>query len=69
VLCASYLPTGWLSGPAPVEWVEVARSNSLPVKPAGREIAHFDNGSSEQAATFIACYLLPPGEQRRIEML
>jgi quercetin dioxygenase-like cupin family protein len=38
-------------------------------EPAGREIAHFDNASSEQPATFIACYLLPPGEQRLIEML
>jgi len=38
-------------------------------EPAGREIAHFDNASSEQPATFIACYLLAPGEQRLIEML
>jgi quercetin dioxygenase-like cupin family protein len=38
-------------------------------EPANREIARFDNASGEQPATFIACYLLPPGEQRLIEML
>jgi quercetin dioxygenase-like cupin family protein len=38
-------------------------------EPANQEIAHFDNASSEQSATFVACYLLPPGEQRLIEML
>jgi quercetin dioxygenase-like cupin family protein len=38
-------------------------------EPANREIVHFDNASGEQPATFVACYLLPPGEQRLIEML
>lgn len=38
-------------------------------EPAGGEIAQFDNASDEQPATFIACYLLPPGEKRLIEML
>lgn len=38
-------------------------------EPAGREIAHFDNASDRRSATFVACYLLPPGEQRLIEML
>jgi hypothetical protein len=38
-------------------------------EPAGREIAHFDNASDRQPATFVACYLLPPGEERLIEML
>ena len=38
-------------------------------EPANREIAHFDNASREQPATFVACYLLQPGEQRLIEML
>jgi quercetin dioxygenase-like cupin family protein len=38
-------------------------------EPANQEIAHFDNASGEQPATFLACYLLAPGEQRLIEML
>jgi quercetin dioxygenase-like cupin family protein len=38
-------------------------------EPADREIPHFDNASDEQPATFVAFYLLPPGEQRLIEML
>ena len=38
-------------------------------EPAGREIAHFDNASDRLPATFVACYLLPPGEERHIEML
>ena len=38
-------------------------------EPVGREIAHFDNASDRQPATFVACYLLPPGEERLIEML
>ncbi len=38
-------------------------------EPANQEIVHFDNASGEQPATFVACYLLPPGEQRLIEML
>jgi hypothetical protein len=38
-------------------------------EPAGAEITHFDNASDRQHATFVACYLLPPGEARLIEML
>ncbi|HUA05987.1 MAG TPA: cupin domain-containing protein [Solirubrobacteraceae bacterium] len=38
-------------------------------EPAGLEIAHFDNASDSLPATFVACYLLPPGETRLIEML
>jgi quercetin dioxygenase-like cupin family protein len=38
-------------------------------EPADREIPHFDNASNEQPATFVAFYLMPPGEQRLIEML
>lgn len=37
-------------------------------EPANREIAHFDNASASAAAVFIAFYLLPPGEERLIEM-
>jgi quercetin dioxygenase-like cupin family protein len=38
-------------------------------EPAGVEIPHFDNASEDGAAVFMACYLLPPGEDRVIEML
>jgi len=38
-------------------------------EPAGTEIPHFDNASESEPATFLACYLLPPGEDRLIEML
>jgi quercetin dioxygenase-like cupin family protein len=38
-------------------------------EPANREISRFDNASGQQPARFVACYLLPPGEQRLIEML
>jgi quercetin dioxygenase-like cupin family protein len=38
-------------------------------EPAGARIAHFDNASEGEPAVFMACYLLPPGETRSIEML
>ena len=38
-------------------------------EPAGGPIAHFDNASERDPATFIAFYLLAPGEDRLIEML
>ena len=38
-------------------------------EPAGAPIAHFDNASKHEPARFIAFYLLPPGEDRLIEML
>jgi quercetin dioxygenase-like cupin family protein len=38
-------------------------------EPANIRIPHFDNASDTEAAVFIACYLLPPGEDRMIEML
>ncbi len=38
-------------------------------EPANAPIAHFDNASDTVPATFIAFYLLPPGEDRLIEML
>jgi hypothetical protein len=39
------------------------------LEPANVRIPHFDNLSETEAAVFIACYLLPPGEDRLIEML
>ena len=36
---------------------------------ANVRIRHFDKASETEAAVFIACYLLPPGEDRLIEML
>jgi quercetin dioxygenase-like cupin family protein len=38
-------------------------------EPAGAPIAHFDNAAEDEPATFIAFYLLPPGEGTLIEML
>jgi quercetin dioxygenase-like cupin family protein len=38
-------------------------------EPANVPIPHFDNSSETEAAVFIACYLLPPGEDRLIQML
>lgn len=38
-------------------------------EPQGVHIPHFDNASDSQPAVFLACYLLPPGEERPIEML
>jgi quercetin dioxygenase-like cupin family protein len=37
-------------------------------EPDGAWIARFDNASDSEAAVFMACYLLPPGEERLIEM-
>jgi quercetin dioxygenase-like cupin family protein len=37
-------------------------------EPDGVWIERFDNASNYDAAVFLACYLLPPGEQRLIEM-
>ena len=37
-------------------------------EPDGAWIAHFDNASDSEAAIFLACYLLPPGEERLLEM-
>lgn len=38
-------------------------------EPANTRMAHFDNASETEPATFVACYLLPPGEERLIESL
>lgn len=38
-------------------------------EPAGATIAHFDNASDTEPATFVAFYLLPPGEDELIELL
>jgi quercetin dioxygenase-like cupin family protein len=38
-------------------------------EPANAAMAHFDNASDSEGATFIAFYLLPPGEDRLIELL
>ena len=37
-------------------------------EPAGATIAHFDNTLDREPATFVAFYLLPPGETELIEM-
>jgi quercetin dioxygenase-like cupin family protein len=38
-------------------------------EPHGAWIEHFDNASDSEPAVFLACYLLPPGEDRMIEMV
>jgi quercetin dioxygenase-like cupin family protein len=38
-------------------------------EPANARVAHFDNASPHEPATFVACYLLPQGEERLIVML
>jgi quercetin dioxygenase-like cupin family protein len=38
-------------------------------EPRNARIARFDNASDTAPVTFIAFYLLPPGEERLIEML
>jgi quercetin dioxygenase-like cupin family protein len=38
-------------------------------EPANAAVAEFDNVSVTEAATFVAWYLLPPGETRLIEIL
>jgi quercetin dioxygenase-like cupin family protein len=38
-------------------------------EPALAPIARFDNASATEPVVFVACYLLPPGQDRLIEML
>jgi quercetin dioxygenase-like cupin family protein len=38
-------------------------------EPARAHVPHFDNASPDEGAVFVACYLLPEGEERLIEML
>jgi quercetin dioxygenase-like cupin family protein len=49
--------------------VVTLRAGDAFFEPANVRISHFDNSSETEAAVFIACYLLPPGEERLIEML
>lgn len=49
--------------------VVTLRAGDAFFEPANVRIPHFDNSSESDAAVFIACYLLPPGEDRLIEML
>jgi quercetin dioxygenase-like cupin family protein len=49
--------------------VVTLRTGDAFFEPANVRIPHFDNSSETDAAVFIACYLLPPGEDRLIEML
>jgi hypothetical protein len=38
-------------------------------EPANGAIARFDNASDREAAVFVACHVMRPGESRLIEML
>jgi quercetin dioxygenase-like cupin family protein len=49
--------------------VVLLRAGDAFFEPADLPIPHFDNSSETEPAVFIACYLLPPGEDRLIEML
>ena len=47
----------------------ILQSGDVFHEPAGVAIPHFDNASADDAAVFVAFYLLAPGEDRVIEML
>ncbi len=48
---------------------QILRAGDAFHEPAGAPIAHFDNASKHEPATFVAFYLLAAGEDRLIEML
>jgi quercetin dioxygenase-like cupin family protein len=48
---------------------QILRGGEVFYEPANTLIAPVDNTSADEPATFLACYLLPPGEDRVIEML
>jgi quercetin dioxygenase-like cupin family protein len=64
-----YVAVGTIRFQVEGEGERILRAGDAFHEPAGAPIAHFDNASKNEAATFIAFYLLPPGEDRLIEML
>jgi quercetin dioxygenase-like cupin family protein len=64
-----YVASGTIRFQVEGEPETVLRAGDAFHEPAGAPIAHFDNASDAEPATFIAFYLLPPGEERLIEML
>jgi quercetin dioxygenase-like cupin family protein len=64
-----YVAAGTIRFQVEGEGEQMLREGDAFHEPAGAPIAHFDNASKHEAATFIAFYLLPPGEDALIEML
>ncbi len=64
-----YVAAGTIRFQVEGEAEQTLRAGDAFHEPAGAPIAHFDNASEQEPATFIAFYLLPPGEERLIEML
>ena len=64
-----YIAAGTIRFQVEGEEERILRAGDAFHEPAGAPVAHFDNASAHAAATFIAFYLLPPGEDSVIEML
>jgi len=64
-----YIAAGTIRFRVEGEEERILRAGDAFHEPAGAPIAQFDNASAHEAATFIAFYLLPPGEDTLIEML
>jgi quercetin dioxygenase-like cupin family protein len=64
-----YLAAGTIRFQVEGEAERILRAGDAFHEPSGAPIAHFDNASAHEPATFIAFYLLPPGEDTLIEML
>ena len=64
-----YIAAGTIRFQVEGEEAQILRAGDAFREPAGAPIAHFDNASKHEPATFVAFYLLAPGEDRLIEML
>jgi quercetin dioxygenase-like cupin family protein len=64
-----YVAAGRIRFQVEGEGEQTLRAGDAFHEPAGAPIAHFDNASADEPATFIAFYLLSPGEDTLIEML
>jgi quercetin dioxygenase-like cupin family protein len=64
-----YIAAGTIRFQVEGEAEQTLRAGDAFHEPAGAPVAHFDNAAEHEPATFIAFYLLPPGEDTLIEML
>ncbi len=64
-----YVADGAISFQVEGQGAKILEQGAAFHEPAGARILRFDNASNAAAATFIAFYLLAPGETRLIEML
>ena len=64
-----YIAAGTIRFEVEGEEEQTLRAGDAFHEPAGAPIAHFDNAAAHEPASFIAFYLLPPGEDTLIEML